>query len=218
MRLAEIGGGLDVVRDAAFDTLGLLSSPATNLLVFVESADWADKAAQQENVACVLTTRELAARLPERIGVAAAPNPRAVFYALHNRLVDEGFYARYVATVIAASARVHPRSWVAERGVRIGERCVVEPNATIFEGSILEDDVIVRAGAVIGGEGFQIAEVDGALVPVRHGGGVKLERGSEVQHNTVVDRAVFGELTTIGQDTKIDNLVHIAHNVRLGKR
>lgn len=218
MKLVDIGGDVEIVRDGAFDTLGLLSSPAQRLLVFVESAEWADRAAQATNIACVVTTRELTSRIPASLGVAAAESPREAFYALHNRLVAEGFYAAPFETTIAATARVSARAYVAERNVRIGERCVVEPNATILEGTVLEEDVIVRAGSVIGGEGFQVFPAGGKLVSVRHGGGVKIEARAEIQHNTVIDRAVFGEATSIGEDTRIDNLVHIAHNVRLGRR
>jgi UDP-3-O-[3-hydroxymyristoyl] glucosamine N-acyltransferase len=186
--------------------------------VFAESAEWLERAAQAKNVACVLTSRDLASRVPTEVGVAVAERPRDAFYALHNRLVLEGFYGAPFESTIAATSRVHPRAYVAERGVRIGERCVVEPNATILEGTILHDDVVIRAGAVIGGEGFQVFPSGGKLVTVRHGGGVHVEARAEVQHNAVIDRAVFGEATTIGEDTRIDNLVHVAHNVRLGRR
>lgn len=218
MKLTEIGGDVEVVRDGAFETLGLLSSSAHGLLVFAESAEWADQAARTKSVACVMTTRELASRVPENLGVAITEHPRDAFYALHNRLVAEAFYAAPFDTTIDATACVHPRAYVADRDVRIGARCVIEPNATILEGTILEEDVVIRAGAVIGGEGFQVFPSDGKLVTIRHGGGVKVGARADIQHNAVVDRAVFGEATSIGEDTKIDNLVHIAHNVRLGRR
>lgn len=218
MKLVDIGGDVEVVRDGAFETLGLLSSPAHRLLVFVESTEWAERVAQAKNITCVVTTRELTSRIPASLGVATAESPRLAFYALHNRLVAEAFYAAPFGTTIAATARVSARAYVAEHNVRIGERCVVEPNATILEGTILEEDVIVRAGAVIGGEGFQVFPSGGKLVTVRHGGGVTIAARAEIQHNTVIDRAVFGEATSIGEDTRIDNLVHIAHNVRLGRR
>jgi UDP-3-O-[3-hydroxymyristoyl] glucosamine N-acyltransferase len=218
MKLVDIGGDVEVVRDGAFHTLGLLTSTAHGLLVFAESAEWADRAAQTKEVTCVMTTRELASRIPTNLGVATSESPREAFYALHNRLVAGGFYSAPFETTIARTARVHPRAYVAERNVRIGERCVVEPNATILEGTILDEDVIIRAGAVIGGEGFQVFPSGQKLVSVRHGGGVHVEARAEIQHNAVIDRAVFGEATSIGEDTRIDNLVHIAHNVRLGRR
>jgi UDP-3-O-[3-hydroxymyristoyl] glucosamine N-acyltransferase len=60
--------------------------------------------------------------------------------------------------------------------------------------------------------------MDGALYRVGHGGGVRLARGVEIQSNTCVDRALFGGFTEIGEDCLIDNLVHVAHNVRMGPR
>lgn len=212
-------GGFDVLRDAEFATLGLLSNQSSGSLVFLENEGWEEElAVATPNVACVLTTARRAAEVPSGIGLAVAEKPRQAFYELHNRLVAAGFYWTPFATTIAGSAQVHPHAFVAERSVRIGERCIIEPNATILECTILEDDVIVRAGSVLGGEGFQVAALDGRLLPVRHGGGVRLERGVEIWNNSVVARAVFDGLTTVGEGTAIDNLVQIAHNVRLGRR
>ena len=113
MKLAEIGGDVEIVRDGEFDTLGLLTSPAHRLLVFVESAEWAERAAQATNVSCVLTTRALASQIPASLGVAAVEGPREAFYALHNRLVADAFYSAPFETTIATTARVSARAYVA---------------------------------------------------------------------------------------------------------
>jgi UDP-3-O-[3-hydroxymyristoyl] glucosamine N-acyltransferase len=219
MKLSEIGDpSLEVVRDGVFASLGFVWYETGELLVFLESERYLPELQANPHVSGVLTTRALAERIPGKTGVAVAANPRLTFYTLHNRLAETAFYWTPFANQISSSARIHPRAYVAEKNVRIGERSVIEPNATVMEHAILGNDVIIRAGAVIGSEGFQFAKVDGRLLPVKHAGGVRIEDGAEVQSNTCVDLAVFGGFTVIGEETKVDNLVRVGHNVRLGKR
>lgn len=220
MKLTEIPPdlGIETIRDGAFAGLGFISYDTPDLLVFMESDKYLGELLASTYVRCVIVSRALAPTIPTQLAVAVADNPRGAFYHLHNRLVGGDFYWNSFQTHIASSARVHPRAFVAEKNVHIGERCVVEPNATILERTILDDDVVVRANSVVGSEGFQFVEVDGNLLPVLHGGGVRVRRGAEIQSNTCVDKAVFGGFTEIGEDTKIDNLVHVAHNAKLGKR
>lgn len=220
MKLSDVPKaiGIDVVRDGSIESLGFVTYETPGLLVFLESEKYLGDLEKNPRVAAVITTADLAPRLPERLAVAVAKSPRGAFYALHNHLASTDFYWKPFKTEIAASAKVHPRAYVAEQNVRIGERCVIEPHATILERAILEDDVVVRAGVVVAGEGFQFAQVDGKLLPVVHVGGVRLERGVELQASSCVDRAIFGGFTVVGEETKTDNMVHIAHNCRLGKR
>jgi UDP-3-O-[3-hydroxymyristoyl] glucosamine N-acyltransferase len=219
MRLSEIAhDGVRVVRDAEFRALGLVTHTAPAMLVFVESERFIPALLARDNVCAVLTSEGLSAQIPERIGVAVSSAPRKDFIRLHNRLAEGDFYFAPFPTEIAKSARVHPRAYVAERNVRIGERVVIEPNATVLERSILEDDVVIRAGCVIGGEGFQFARIDDELLAMVHAGGVQLGRGVEIQNQSCVDRALFGGFTSVGEQTKLDNFVHIAHNCQVGKR
>jgi UDP-3-O-[3-hydroxymyristoyl] glucosamine N-acyltransferase len=109
---------------------------------------------------------------------------------------------------------------------------VVEPNATILERVAIGEDTIVRAGAVLGSEGFEFkgpamrqgraarAEWDYGTtnVAVPHAGSVEIGARVEIQANSTVDRSLFRLPTRIGDDTKIDNLVHVAHSVRIGAR
>jgi UDP-3-O-[3-hydroxymyristoyl] glucosamine N-acyltransferase len=219
MRLSEIASdSLSVLRDGEFRTLGLVTHTTAGMLVFAEAERFLPALLARDNVSCVLTNEALSKQLPERLGVAISAQPRVDFIRLHNRLAETDFYFAPFPSEIAASARVHPRAYVAEKNVRIGERVLIEPNASVLERSILEDDVVIRAGCVIGGEGFQFARIGDQLLPMVHAGGVRLERGVEAQNQSCVDRALFGGFTTVGQHTKLDNFVHIAHNCQLGKR
>ena len=101
------------------------------------------------------------------------------------------------------------------RGARLGRECLIYPNVTIREGSVLGDRVIVHSGAVIGSDGFGYTVDGGRRVKIPQIGRVVVGDDVEIGANVTVDRARFGE-TVIGCDVKIDNLVQIAHNVRIG--
>ncbi|MDG1357999.1 MAG: UDP-3-O-(3-hydroxymyristoyl)glucosamine N-acyltransferase [Akkermansiaceae bacterium] len=101
-------------------------------------------------------------------------------------------------------------------GVQVGKDCLIHANATIREQCILGDRVILQPGCVIGSDGYGYELIDGKHVKVDQVGIVVLENDVEIGANTTIDRARFGK-TVIGEGSKIDNLVQIAHNVRIGK-
>jgi UDP-3-O-[3-hydroxymyristoyl] glucosamine N-acyltransferase len=100
-------------------------------------------------------------------------------------------------------------------GVRIGRGCRVYPQVTLREGSALGNGVIIHSGSVIGADGFGYAKDGARYVKIPQVGCVVLEDEVEIGANVTIDRATLGE-TRIGRGTKIDNLVHLAHNVRVG--
>lgn len=118
-------------------------------------------------------------------------------------------------TVIEDAVIIWPRVYVGNK-VRIGNNTRIYPNATIFDQVSIGQRVRIGAGAVIGGEGFAYTQVDGKHKRIPHRGTVILEDDVEVGACSTIDRAVAGA-TTIKKGTKIDNLVHIAHNVEIGE-
>jgi len=116
---------------------------------------------------------------------------------------------------IGNGTRIGSGSVIGER-VRIGEDCEIGANVTIREGCVIGDGVILQPGVVIGADGFGFEFIKGQHVKIEQLGIVRIENDVEIGANTTIDRARFGE-TVIGEGTKIDNLVQIAHNVRVGK-
>jgi UDP-3-O-[3-hydroxymyristoyl] glucosamine N-acyltransferase len=100
--------------------------------------------------------------------------------------------------------------------VEVGEECVLHPQVTVYEGCRLGDRVIVHAGVVIGSDGFGYAGEGVERVKIPQIGVVEIHDDVEIGANCTIDRATLGK-TVIGAATKIDNLVHIAHNVTVGK-
>lgn len=101
-------------------------------------------------------------------------------------------------------------------GVSIGEGGKLYPNVVIHHGCTLGRNVTLHAGVVIGADGFGYASGPVGLVKFPHTGSVEVGDDVEIGANSTVDRAKTGA-TIIGSGTKIDNLVHIAHNVKIGR-
>jgi len=102
------------------------------------------------------------------------------------------------------------------RGVKLGHRVVLFPQVHVAHGVRLGNDVIIQSGAVIGSDGFGYVKHEGAYHKIPHLGAVVLEDGVEIGANCTIDRGTFGE-TRIRRGTKLDNLVHLAHNVEVGE-
>jgi UDP-3-O-[3-hydroxymyristoyl] glucosamine N-acyltransferase len=102
------------------------------------------------------------------------------------------------------------------KGSEIGDESLVYPNVTIREGVMIGKRVIIHSGAMIGSDGFGFVEEGGRHHKIPQVGGVLIEDDVEIGANCTIDRATLGT-TIIGKGTKIDNLVHIAHNVRIGE-
>lgn len=100
--------------------------------------------------------------------------------------------------------------------VTIGEGSYIHPNVTIYDNSVIGNKVIIHSGTVIGSDGFGYVPKDGKVYKVPQMGKVEIKDNVEIGANSCIDRGMFAS-TVIGEGTKIDNQVQIAHNVELGK-
>lgn len=116
---------------------------------------------------------------------------------------------------LGARATIHAHA-VVGRGVTLGDDCEIGPHVVLHPGSALGHRVRVRAGSAIGNEGFKYVWSDGAHRKLPHVGRCVLEDDVEVGANCCIDRGTVAD-TVIGAGTKLDNLVHVAHNVRIGR-
>jgi UDP-3-O-[3-hydroxymyristoyl] glucosamine N-acyltransferase len=135
--------------------------------------------------------------------------------------------------VIGAEPSVHPYA-VVEDGARIGSRVTLYPGVYVGRGSVIGDDctlyptvsiregvtigsrVIIHSGTVIGSDGFSFVTDGGIHHKIPQVGGVIIGDDVEIGANCAIDRATLGN-TVIKKGTKLDNLVHIAHNVVIGE-
>jgi UDP-3-O-[3-hydroxymyristoyl] glucosamine N-acyltransferase len=100
--------------------------------------------------------------------------------------------------------------------VTVGSNCLLHAGAVVREGCRIGDRVILQPGAVIGSDGFGFAPDGGGYFKIPQVGIVVLEDDVEIGANTCIDRAAMGE-TRIGRGTKVDNLVQLAHGVKVGE-
>jgi UDP-3-O-[3-hydroxymyristoyl] glucosamine N-acyltransferase len=124
--------------------------------------------------------------------------------------------------VVAAHAVLGDRSRIEAgavigEGVRIGADCRIHPRAVLYPGVTLGDRVIVHAGAVLGADGFGYVRdgATGEYTQFPQQGTLVIEDDVEIGANSTIDRGALEE-TRVERGTKIDNLVHLGHNVRVG--
>lgn len=120
---------------------------------------------------------------------------------------------------IGKDSTIYPFCYIGDF-CEIGEGSILYPHVVLYPGTVIGRRCILHAGVVLGADGFGYAQErtpEGFKnIKIYHFGRTRLEDEVEVGANTTIDRATFGE-TTIGEGTKIDNLVQVGHNVRTGK-
>jgi UDP-3-O-[3-hydroxymyristoyl] glucosamine N-acyltransferase len=221
-----------------------LQSASTGSLVFVEDAQHFDTALRSSAAAVI--AGDFVASTPTSKPIMISPQPRLTFARAAKLLRDPDRNREINPTaIIPASAKIGknvgigPRAILGEhvkigddttigagsvigddRGdiVNIGSYCRIDPNVTIYPGTTLGDRVIVQAGAVLGSEGFGYVRDSrtGRYEQFPQIGRLVIEDDVEIGANSTIDRGALDE-TRIRRGTKIDNLVHIGHNVQIGQ-
>lgn len=118
---------------------------------------------------------------------------------------------------IDSGVKIYPGVWIGP-GCQIGQNSEIRPHVTLEALSILGSDCLVHAGTVIGSDGFGFFKnpKTGHTLKIPQIGHVELGRSVEVGSNCSIDRATL-TATRVGDETKLDNLVHLAHNAQVGK-
>ncbi|MCP4672604.1 MAG: UDP-3-O-(3-hydroxymyristoyl)glucosamine N-acyltransferase [Desulfobacula sp.] len=115
---------------------------------------------------------------------------------------------------IGDNVHLMPGTFIAD-DVVIGANTLIKPNVTVMEKSIIGENVIIHPGTTIGSDGFGFAQNSEKHEKLIHTGYVKIGNDVEIGAGNTIDRGTLGT-TTIGNGVKTDNLVHIAHNVKVG--
>lgn len=197
-----------------------LDGATAEAAVFASSED-ALKAALQSNAGVILTVAKL---MPESTDarLVRVSDPRLAFAVIAEQLRPAASAGIAPTAVIHATAQIGEGSGIGHgvvigRGVRIGVDCIIGSRVVIEEGVVIGDRVRIQAGAVLGALGFGYARrPDGSYLMFPQQGALVIEDDVEIGANTTIDRGALEE-TRIGTGTKIDNLVHIGHNCRIGR-
>ena len=207
-------GTIEIVRAAS------LSSAVQGEISFVENS----ATDVQTRASCLLVPESFAA-LQTNCAVIKVVNPKLAFARIAAEIHPPKKRQPLInaAAVISASAEIGADSSISTfvyvgGHVKIGRNCTIYPHVYIGDDSIIGDNVILHSGVKIGADGFGYVR-DGAngYVKFPQIGRVVIENDVEIGANSCIDRGALGE-TVIGAGTKIDNLVQIAHNVKIGKR
>jgi UDP-3-O-[3-hydroxymyristoyl] glucosamine N-acyltransferase len=239
--LAEIvdfvGGDYSGPRDTRVDGVAPLAEAGDRQLSFLHNPKYAEQLATTR-AAAVLVAKTLEGDDPRWIRVddpyfafasvltrwfAARPKPDGISpqalvaqSAKLGRNVAVGAFTT-VGNDVVIGDDVTIYSHVAiEEGVSIGDGSIIYPQVSIYHRSQIGRRCIVHSGVVIGSDGYGFATHGGRHHKIPQIGIVRIEDDVEIGAGTTIDRAALGE-TVIGEGTKIDNLVQIAHNVKVGK-
>lgn len=208
----EGDGELEILRVAPLETAG------PDEIAFVGNLKFADLA-RRGKAGCLIVPPGYG--IPGRT-VILAPDPRAAIaraiQLLHPRRVHEGVHETAVISPTAQvdpSASIGPYCVVGDR-CRVGEECVLHAHVTLYSDVRLGDRVILHSGVVLGADGFGYVWKDDHYENFPQIGRVIIGDDVEIGAHSCVDRAALG-VTSIGDGTKIDNMVHIGHNCKIGR-
>ena len=134
--------------------------------------------------------------------------------------VGEGVYIgafTYVSekAKIGDNTQIFPHVYIG-KGVKIGKNCKIDSGARIYDYCIVGDNCVIHSNTVVGGDGFGFQPTAEGFKKIPQLGNVIIEDDVEIGSNCSIDRATIGS-TIIGKGTKIDNLIQIAHNVKIGQ-
>ncbi len=238
-RLSELadrlGGRLDGDGDLLISGVNDLASSLKGEISFVTSGKYRDALATSA-ASAVVVPPDLKADRPSIVvdrpevafsvllGVFAPPVARPEA-GVHVRAVAETDLPPSVAvgansyigprTTIGENTVIHPNVFIGS-DVAIGSDCVIWPGTAIRERVTIGDRVIIHLNVSIGGDGFGYDFIDGKHVKIPHIGTVIIGNDVEIGCGTTIDRGKCGA-TRIGSGTKVDNLVQIAHNIKIGR-
>lgn len=237
LAIAEKVGGTLIGDDKTITGLSTLDDITEGSLVFIQDESLLAKV-EDSAAAAILVNDKISQSSKALIQVK---NPKAVFFAL----IPLFYPPKSIDYKIAKSAVIDKSSDVANQvsiaeNVVIGKNCqiqqdviihagvvlgdnitlskgvILHPNVTIYDDTVIGESSVIHANSVIGADGFGYVFDGEKHQKIPHLGRVVIGQNVEVGANVVVDRATMGE-TVIGDGTKIDNLVQVAHNVKLGK-
>ena len=231
LRLGDIvqalGGELHGDPTQVIESLAPLESAGGRQLSFLSNPRYQPQLAASK-AACVIVGAALREAALARGAAIVADDPY-LYFARLTRL----WKARHAGTAQAAGPRIHPSAvvdpqaevhptarigalCVVERGARIGEGSVLKSRVTVSEGCIIGARCVLHPGVVIGADGFGFAPHEGVWEKIEQLGAVRIGDDVEIGANTCIDRGAL-EDTVIEDGVKLDNLIQVGHNVRIGR-
>jgi UDP-3-O-[3-hydroxymyristoyl] glucosamine N-acyltransferase len=234
MTLKEIAKSINIELDSDIEITGLntLTDSNENELTFLENKKYL-KDLENTKAAAILVSKDNESKVPSgtiaivcdepylnlaKISKLFAPN--VIELDGEKPLIGNGTKVMpnvYIGkgSVIGQDCTIMSGAYIGDN-VTIGNNTIIYPNVTIYRDCKVGSDCIIHAGTVIGSDGFGFANTkDGKYLKIYQNGNVIVGNDVEIGANCTIDRAVF-QSTIIEDGVRIDNLVHIAHNCKVG--
>lgn len=234
MTLKEIAQALEISCDSKIEISGLntLIDSNENELTFLENKKYI-KDLEKTKAAAVLVKEEFASKVPSKTVALICDEPYlklAQASKLFAADVIEEFGEECIVgkdtkvmqnvslgknSSIGSNCTIMAGAFIGDN-VKIGNNTIIYPNVTIYRDCVVGSDCIIHAGTVIGSDGFGFAHTkDGRYIKIYQNGNVVIGDDVEIGANCTIDRAVF-KSTIISNRARLDNLIHIAHNCKIG--
>lgn len=184
-------------------------------IVFVDHPKYYDKALQSR-ATIVLINKEV--ECPEGKALLISDDPFRDF----NKLTKHFNPFRPANSAIADSAQIgegtiiQPNCFIGNNVV-IGKNCLIHANVTIYDDTIIGDNVIIHSGTILGADAFYYKKRPEGFDQLISGGRVVIQNNVGIGANCTIDRGVTGD-TTIGEGTKMDNMIQVGHDTVIGKK
>ena len=194
-----------------------------SIITYCSSKNYLSKALKNEKVKALITTQKLFDECNheglKNSACFVAKDPKSVFYYLYDYLFkNTNFYNEFDFTKkIGENCHIDNTAFI-EEGVVIGNNVKIGPHVSILRGTVIKDNIYIGSNTVIGHSGMEAKSINKRLTHIEHAGGVLIEDDVHIGANNVICKSVYEGSTIIDRETQIDNMVHIAHNCKIGKR
>lgn len=218
MKLSELNFG-KIEKDGEFNWLGLTAEEyeGKKVLTFLNDEKYYKEIENNKSITCIVTTDEVAQKIGKnKYGIIISENPRKDFFALHNKLVKEDFYFTKRDNQISEKAYISEKANIGSYNIIIEDDVIIEAGVTIYENVTIKKGTIIKSGTILGADGFQYIRNKDNIIKVEPAGELEIAEDVVIHNNSVIDKGIFGK-TFIGENTKIYNLVHVAHDSKIGK-
>lgn len=170
-----------------------------------------------ENATMVITTEELAGKIDNKFGVCISKNPKSTYFRFFSNAYN-CTSQKQMETIIDENAKIGKFVSIAEYNVKIGKNVIIEDFATIYENVEIGDNCIIRSGVKLGIQDYNYFDDNGSLIHLPHYGKLIIEDNVEVGFNSVVGKALYpGDVTIIGEGSKLANCCAVGHDCKVGK-
>ncbi len=206
----------NMISNGNFEYLGHANlGHKKNLLTFCDDIKYLPVILKNKCVSSLITFPEhIDSFRDKNIGLISSKSPRLDFFKVHNNLEIKN---KNFSTKIGKNTSFSNTCIISKNNVSIGKNCFIEDNVIIHSNVKIGNNVIIRAGSILGGQGYQFWKYDNNILSVKHFGKVEINDNVEIKEFCTIHSALFNwDKTSVGLNTKIDAHSHIGHANKIG--